>query len=110
MNIYACIHSLGILILIIVPFYPLSVNSLLLYLIFSILVVMHWKINDGECYMTTLEKRKYPENYKIANQGFIGSFLGRVGINWKNDITEIILLTLILFVILRLYFNLFIIY
>lgn len=64
MNIYSILHYIAIFSLLIPPFFLSDTRSLLIYIIYATLVIMHWKFNNNECILTQLEKNEYPEEFK----------------------------------------------
>lgn len=109
MNIYSALHYLAIISLTIPPFFLSNCRSLFIYIIYAIIVILHWKFNDDTCILTKLEKAEYPEEFENnEDKGFIMKHLNNLGLediaNTKH-LTEIVLLFLILFAIFRLYYN-----
>lgn len=109
MNIYSILHYIAILTIIIPPFIIKDKKYLLIYIIYAIFVILHWKFNNNECYLTNLEKKYYPNEFNNKSnkeEGFIVKKLKDYGFEKAAEfeyLTEVIILLLVLLSVIKLY-------
>ncbi len=105
MNYLNLLHFIVILLVLIPPFLFSNCRILFIYLVYVLLIVIHWKFNDNQCILTNLEEENDEESQE---EEFILKHLKSMGLGklteFKN-LSEIVTLFLILFALIRLYWN-----